>query len=394
MRRCVPIGLLYSVTGTYGAIGRDTQDGALLAVEEIDDDAASPVRFDVFSEDPGGNIDRYHRIVKTLLCEHGCRHVIGTITSLARKEVIPIIEKHDALLWYVLPYEGFEACENVIYTGAAPNQHILPLFTHMLAHYGNRVYLTGSNYIWGWEVNRIARELVAATGGEILGERYLPFDDVDVGRMIAEIEHKRPDFILNNLIGRSSYAFLQAYHRLAERNPDFRPERRPVTSCDLTECELVEIGAAAAAGHLCSAVYFEKLDTPFNRRFREKVTARYGAERPLSTFLVAGYEAIRMLAQSITIAGNDAIDPVKAALFARTFETAMGPVVIDPKTNHASLTPYLGRINRDLGFDIVDSIGSVIPADPYLVDFDRRDFAKAVASERKRRSAPRLKVVE
>ena len=394
MSRRVSIGLLYSVTGTYGAIGKDAQDGALLAIEEINGDPANPVCFDVFSEDPGGSIEQYHHMVETLLRKHGCRHVVGTITSIARKEVIPIIEKHDALLWYVLPYEGFEACENVIYTGAAPNQHILPLFIHMLAHYGNRVYLTGSNYIWGWEVNRIARELVAATGGEILGERYLPLDDVDVGRMIAEIERKRPDFILNNLIGTSSYAFLQAYHDLAGRDSDFRPERRPVASCDLTECELAEIGAAAATGHLCSAVYFEKLDIPLNRRFREKVTARYGAGRPLSTFLVAGYEAIRMLAQSIAVAGTHDINPVKDALLARTFETAMGPVVIDPRTNHASLTPYLGRINSDLGFDIVDSFGSAIPADPYLVNFDQRDFAEAVASERRRRSANHLKVVK
>ncbi len=394
MPQDVSIGLLYSVTGTYGAIGKDAQDGALLAVEEINGDPASAVRFTVFSEDPGGNIEQYHRSAGTMLRENGCRHVIGTITSIGRKEIIPAIEKHDALLWYVLPWEGFEACENVIYTGAAPNQHILPLFAHMLARYGNRVYLTGSNYVWGWEVNRIARELVAATGGEILGERYLPLDDTDVDRMIAEIERKRPDFILNNLIGTSSYAFLKAYHRLAERDPDFRAEHRPVTSCDLTECELAEIGAEAAAGHLCSAVYFEKLDSPLNRRFRQKVTARFGAGRPLSTFLVAGYEAIHMLAQAIAAAGTDEIGPVKEALFARTFETAMGPITIDEKTNHASLTPYLGRINAELGFDIIDSAGSAVVADPYLVDFNPRGFAETVAAQARQKSGGYLKVIK
>ena len=390
----VPIGLLYSVTGTYGAMGKDAQDGAFLAIDEVNGDAASPVCFDTFSQDPGGDIDAYHRMATAFLREHGCRHIVGTITSIARKEVIPIIEKHDALLWYVLPYEGFEACENVIYTGAAPNQHILPLFIHMLANYGNQVYLTGSNYVWGWEVNRIARELVAATGGEILGERYLPFDDTDIDRMIAEIERKRPDFILNNLIGTSSYAFLKAYHRLGELDPDFRAEVRPVTSCDLTECELVEIGVDAAVGHLCSAVYFEKRDTPLNRRFREKVSARFGAARPLSAYLVAGYEAIHMLAKAIAAAGSDEIGPVKDALFAQTFQTAMGPVTIDRKTNHASLIPHLGRINPELGFDIIEYADSPVAADPYLVNFDPRGFAEAVASEARRKSGSLLKVVK
>ncbi|WP_264830592.1 transporter substrate-binding protein, partial [Klebsiella aerogenes] len=76
-----------------------------------------------------------------MLREHGCRHIVGTITSIARKEVIPLVEKHDGLLWYMCPYEGFEANENVIYTGACPNQHLLPLFDYLLPRYGRRPYL-------------------------------------------------------------------------------------------------------------------------------------------------------------------------------------------------------------------------------------------------------------
>ncbi len=387
MSREIPLGLLYSVTGTYGAIGRDALDGATMAIEEINRDGSCPISFSVYSSDPGGEISNYHRMSTAMFREHHCRHIIGTITSIARKEVIPIIEKHDGLLWYVLPYEGFEVCENVIYTGAAPNQHILPLFEHMLANYGDRVYLTGSNYVWGWEVNRIARELVAATGGEVLGERYLAFDDTNVSRMIAEIEKKRPDFVLNNLIGSSSYAFLKAYHQLGKRDADFLPGSRPVTSCDLTECELQDIGVDAARGHLCSAVYFEKIDTPQNRAFRQKVTDRYGAQRPLSTFLVAGYDAVRMLAFALTEAGTDDVEAIKDALFSHRFDTAMGPVVIDPKTNHATLTPYLGRINDNLEFDIIEQAEAAVVADPYLVDFDAGKFAEQVALARKRKAA-------
>ncbi len=381
MRREISLGLLYSVTGTYGAMGRDSLDGALLALDEINGDETCPIRFKVISKDPGGNIDSYHRMSEEILREDGCRHVVGTITSIGRKEVIPIIEKHDALLWYALPYEGFEACENVIYTGAAPNQHILPLFAHLIPTYGNRVYLTGSNYIWGWETNRIARELVLATEGEILGERYLPMDDCDVARMIAEIEQKRPDFILNNLIGSSSYAFLQAYHALGKRDSDFLPAKRPVVSCDLTECELSDIGFEAAAGHLCSAVYFEGVDNPLNTQFRAKVSEKFGSARPLSAFLVGSYAAIHMLAEAIADAGTDEIEPVKKALFSKTFETAQGPITIDAKTNHAALIPHLGRINDHGGFDIVLAAEAPVAADPYLVDFDPQVFADQVARD-------------
>src|SRR3546814_17965706 len=95
------------------------------------------------------------------------------------------------------PYEGFECCENVIYTGASPNQHIVPLFRYLLPRYGKRVYLVGSNYIWGWETNRTARELVQASGGEGVGEQYLAFSSQDVRRRIEDIGDLRPDSVLD-----------------------------------------------------------------------------------------------------------------------------------------------------------------------------------------------------
>ncbi|TIP32996.1 MAG: amidase, partial [Mesorhizobium sp.] len=143
-------------------------------------------------------------LIRSMLRDDHCRNVIGTITSLSRKDVIPLVEKYDGLLWYICPYEGFEANENVIYTGACPNQHLIPLFDYMLPRHGKRVYLAGANYVWGWEMNRLARELLTRAGGEVLGERYLPIEETDVGLLIADLERHRPDFILNNMIGPSS----------------------------------------------------------------------------------------------------------------------------------------------------------------------------------------------
>ena len=165
------LGILFSTSGDYGVLGRDCRDGAMTAIEELRRTCSIAIE-PVFG-DPAGSSERYIELARKMLLEDQCRHLIGTVTSQARKDVIPVVEKHDALLWYVCPYEGFEANPNVIYTGACPNQHLLPLFEHMLPFYGKRVYLTGANYIWGWEMNRLAREIVTEAGGEIVGERCL-----------------------------------------------------------------------------------------------------------------------------------------------------------------------------------------------------------------------------
>ena len=58
------------------------------------------------------------------------------------------------------------------------------------------------------EIGRVASDLILDAGGEALGDRYVPIGDADVARIIAEIRATRPDFVLNSLIGPSSYAFL------------------------------------------------------------------------------------------------------------------------------------------------------------------------------------------
>ena len=83
-----------------------------------------------------------------------------------------------ALLWYPSHYEGFESSEHVIYTGAAPNQHIVPLAEYLLKNCGTRAYCIGSNYIWAWENNKIMREAVYGAGGVVLAERYFPVGEL------------------------------------------------------------------------------------------------------------------------------------------------------------------------------------------------------------------------
>lgn len=357
------IGILHSTSGPYAAIGRDCRDGADFAIAQCR--KVMPSLVEPVHVDPAGSLKGYVEGAISLLRDMGCRHIIGTVTSAARKEILPIVEKHDGLLWYTCPYEGFEANANVIYTGACPNQHLIPLFDYLLPRYGKRPYLAGANYVWGWEMNRLARELIAAADGEILGERYLPIEETSVDRLVSEIERLRPSFVLNNLIGPSSYAFLAAMHELALRNPDFSPEICPVVSCDLTECELENLGPDDGVGHLSAACYFDHpsltRDLPVLTAFRHT----YGTERRLSSIFAASHAAATLCIAAIHAAGTDEPLAVRQHLYSTTTETILGPLRVDPDTHHAALPFHLGRINRDRGFDVMASRPAIV-ADPYL----------------------------
>jgi ABC-type branched-subunit amino acid transport system substrate-binding protein len=375
------LGILFSTSGDYGVLGQDCRDGAITAIEELR--GVSSVSIEPVFGDPAGSGERYIELARKMLQEDGCRHVIGTVTSQARKDVIPVIEKHDALLWYVCPYEGFEANPNVIYTGACPNQHLLPLFEHMLPAYGRRVYLAGANYIWGWEMNRLAREIVTEAGGEIVGERCLPIGDTGVERVVAEVAARRPDFVLSNMLGPSNHAFLRAMQELGRRDPAFRPERCPVVSCDLTECELPEIGLGVADGHLAAASYFDSLDNITNRSLKAQVVARFGSDRRVSSYFATSYATVRLCVEAVARCGTDDPIEVRSALAALETPGPLGPLRIAPATNHANLPFLLGRISG-ADFIILEARPAAV-ADPYLI--------RGRTTAPPRRAPPQLRVV-
>src|SRR5258708_23999687 len=166
------VGYLFSSTGSYELVARSMLNGALLAAEEVNASGLG-IRLEPSVVNPGGDLSQYSALATTLL-KRNIRHVVGCYTSSSRKEGIPLFAKHDELLWYPSHYEGFESSTNVIYTGAAPNQHVLPLVEYLLAHHGHRAFCVGSNSVWAWENNRILAEGTPARGGSRLPAGNFP----------------------------------------------------------------------------------------------------------------------------------------------------------------------------------------------------------------------------
>ena len=366
------LGLLFSNTGPYATIGQAMLNGALLAIDEINASDSFPFTLEPSIADPGGANSAYARLAKSMLIDEGLVHVIGCYTSSSRKEVLPYFEKYDGLLWYPSHYEGFESSENVVYTGAAPNQHIVPLADFLLKRYGNKAYFVGSNYIWAWENNKIMREAVLAAQGSVLAERYVPVGDTDHDAIIRQILDCRPQFIFNTLIGDSAYAFFRSLRHAAKHAGIDQPRDMPVASCSLSEPELAEIGAEAADGHISSSVYFESIDTEANASFARAYRRRFPGQRATSADAEASYNAVHLLARALKVAGAEDMPAVRSVLSQIEFDAPQGPVRIDSDNRHSYLTPRIGVSTMQGGFDIIFAASQPIKPDPYLIWDDVR----------------------
>src|SRR3954470_5476495 len=259
----IPVGLVFSRSGPYAMMAREMEKSALMAVEEINQSKEFDFIFAPRLRDPGGAVTAYHTACDDLIREERVEHIVGCYTSASRKQVIPIVERTERLLWHPARYEGFECSDNVIYVGAAPNQHVVPLVRHMLDHIASDVFCIGSNYIWTWEMNRVIREIVTSAGGRILAERRLELGGPTVDHIVEEIIERKPPVVFNTLVGESSYAFMRALHAAAVR----AGLTIPMLSCSLCEPELKLIGSAASIGCITSSAYFESIERPENRAF-------------------------------------------------------------------------------------------------------------------------------
>jgi branched-chain amino acid transport system substrate-binding protein len=375
---------MFSTTGSYSVVARSMLNGALLAFREVNA-TSEAISLEPVVVNPSGDLARYRALSLDMLSS-GIRHVVGCYTSSSRKEVIPCFEKFDGMLWYPSHYEGFESSDNVIYTGAAPNQHVLPLVDYLASRVGSRAFCVGSNYIWAWENNRIFREALTARGGTVVAERYLSVGDTEVDQVIAAIIDQRPDFVFNNLIGTSAYAFFRAFRAACRARGIDQAVEIPVASCTLSEPELPEIGPDAVDGHLSSSVYFSSLNSPENASFIRAYTECFPDGPVSSADAESSYVSVRLLAAALTQAGTDDARKVRAAVADQRLQAPQGEVRIDRQTFHAWLTPRIGRSSASGQFDVLLESREPVAPDPYLVQSSPR-FASAMRS-------PLLKVVQ
>jgi ABC-type branched-subunit amino acid transport system substrate-binding protein len=372
----VPVGILISSDGPYSVVSKSMLCGALLGIAEVQDEHCE-VELEPIIANPAGELARYSAMAAEIL-SGGIRHVVGCYTSSSRKEIIPLFEKADALLWYPSHYEGFESSNNVVYTGAVANQHLLPLVEYLLSFIGPKVFCVGSNYIWAWENNRILREAIGPNGGAVVAERYFPVGCTEFRQVIDAILGARPSFVFNTLIGESSYQFLRDLRAACSSRGMDQASEIPVASCTLSEPELMAIGPGAVDGHITSSVYFSSLDTPENDRFVRAYRARFPDGPVASADAEATYLAVRLLALAVVEAGAIEASAVKRAVARRSIMAPQGEVRIDPETMHASLTPRIARSNVEGGFTVLREAMRPVPADPYLIRSSSRFGAVAI----------------
>jgi urea transport system substrate-binding protein len=365
----IKVGILHSRTGTMAISERSVIDATVLAIEELNARGGVLGRpVEAVIEDGRSDAAAFAAGAEKLIAKDGVSAVFGCWTSASRKTVLPVIEKRDHLLFYPVQYEGLEQSPHVVYTGAAPNQQIIPAVKWCASVLKKkRPFLVGSDYVFPRTANAIIRDEAAAAGMQVVGEEYLALGTPNVQGAVKAIAAAKPDVILNTINGDTVVPFFRAL-----RAAGVTPDAVPTVSFSISEEELRGLNTKDLVGDYAAWNYFETVDRPQNRAFVERFRARFGRDRAVSDPMEAAYAGVHLWAQAVAAAGDPNPAQVRAAVRGQSFDAPGGPRRVDPETLHTTKAFRVGRVTAESRFEIVYNPETAIAPQPYPLGARRR----------------------
>jgi len=305
-----------------------------------------------------------------LLLKDKVAAVFGCWTSVSRVNVLPKFEEYNGLLFYPVPYEGNEASWNCIYSGATPNQQILPAIEWLLTADApkklginkdkfTKFYLLGTNYIFPRTANFIIVKYLESKGLGPVAEQYTGFGHTDYANIVQDIKNKNPDVIFSTINGDSNIAFCKEL-----KAQGITPDKIPVVAVNVGEDELRELEPAEVKGHLAAWNYFQSLDTPKNKVFVKRFKEKYGLHRVTNDPIAAAYAQVYLWKLAVEKAESTNVNAVREAIRGIEFDAPEGKIKVDPKTQHVYKAFHMGKIRDDRQFDVIYSTSMIAP-DPY-----------------------------
>ena len=371
----IKVGVLHSLSGPMAISEVALRDATFLAIDEIN--AAGGVlgrQLEPITEDGASSPAVFAEKAQQMLESDEVAVIFGGWTSDSRKAMLPVLEKTDGLLFYPVPYEGFEQSPQVFYLGQEPSQQLIPAVNFLLEQGLTSMLLIGSEFAYSRVAHTIIKVQLNQAGYNVVGELFVPLGGTDFGAFIQQLRASPPDVIVNTMYGESNVAFFQ---QLAEAG--ITAQDVPVLSTSVAEEEVRVIGPEYVRDHYTTLNYFQTLATPENFTFVTAYKNAYGNERVTSAPIAAAYSGVYVWKALVETAGDTSTDAVRAAAATPVdYVAPEGPVTIDAATQHTYKYARIGIVREDGLIEEVISSAEPLPPDPFLSAYPWSDIVQDV----------------
>ena len=409
------VGCLYSKTGVLGEAPYDNYkilvDSFKYALDEYDADMINIVPI---YKDLGDDLENFSKWVEECVQKYNIKYFFGCWRSSERRQVLPILEKYNARLFYPVQYEGYETSKNIFYLGACPNQQIIPGLQYMFDtfYYYSDIYIVGSDYSYSKITSHVIDNYIKLTkktyNKKLVSASFFPLDETDFSSFISNVFTKsREGAIIINLInGNSYYTFCKQFYEMYKsyfENPDkklftsqnyaikhlenpnltniiAREDRYPSISTSIVENDIKKENFKYikhnlfvwnfASQILTDPVYYitegykqSDRDYAFLNKFMKKQNKPIG-DTQYFTFISTLFfvKTIKhMITQNVDINNTNLYDDLKEQTI-----FSVGGEHIMRNSNHIAKNFYILHVSNDGDFEILfDSYKNIVPS-PYI----------------------------
>ncbi|NQT59618.1 MAG: transporter substrate-binding protein [Bacteroidetes bacterium] len=356
----IKIGLLHSLTGTMAISEVPLLKAELLAIKEINEmGGVLGKQILPVIEDGASNPKTFAMKAEKIITQDKTFFLFGGWTSHTRKAVKNVVEKHNALFWYPIQYEGLEQSENIFYTGSCLNQQIIPAIQWCLEQGWKTFYLLGSDYIYPITANKLIISLLSNKSAEIVGERYVPLGQSDFEEILIDIQKKKPDVIINTINGYSNIHFFNQFEQKCNSG-----EKQQIFSTSITAQELKNVEKNTILHSSCWS-YFKSLDNPLNNSFKKNFLLEYKNEFSITDPVAMAFTQIFMWKQIVEACNSISVDKIQKKAPGQKIQTVFGEIEFK-ENNHIAKKAYIGKWNKNDSFEIVYESSGFIDPLPWL----------------------------
>ena len=369
-QKTVKIGVLHSLSGTMAISETSLRDVVLMAVEEIN--AVGGVmghKIVPVVVDPASDWPLFAEKAKELITKEKVATTFGCWTSVSRKSCLSVFEEYNALLFYPVQYEGEEQSLNVFYTGATPNQQLIPAAKYMMEEMDcKKFYLLGTDYVFPRTANKVLKAYLRAKGvpEANIVEEYTPFGHDDYQTIVGKIKKFAAGghaCVMSTINGDSNVPFYKEF-----ANQGLTATDCPIMAFSVAEDELLAMDVPPLVGHLAAWNYFQSVDTTENKNFVkafksycQKNNLPLGTKRVTDDPIEAAYFGVYVWKAAVEKAKSFDVDKVRQAVYGLEFDAPGGKKLMHPKNQHTLKPVYIGEILKTGQFNIVHKVASERP---------------------------------
>lgn len=358
------IGSIHDLSGGLDIYGKPMADCMTLAIEE--QNAAGGLlgkQLKLATYDPQSNMQLYTQFAQQASLKDKAAVVMGGITSASREVIRPVLDRNRTLYFYNTQYEGGVCDRNTFCTGVTPAQTVAKLIPYAMKKWGKKVYVVAADYNYGQITSQWVKKFVQENGGSVASIDFFPLDVTNFGPTISKIEAAKPDMVVSALVGGAHISF---YRQWAAAG---LTKKIPLASTTFAGGnEHIVLSPAETDGFLVSYNYFQNLDTPENKAFKERFYKRFGKDYPNITELAMGtYQGFKLWAEGVKKAGSlDRMKVIEALESGIAIDGPSGKVTLDPATHHCVLNVSIAEV-RNKQLNIVETFQQQKPTDTSAV---------------------------